>query len=218
MTTDLVIIGSGGHGREMLDIVEAINHVAETFNVLGFLDDSDHNDALLARRGTTRLGPVEMLADIDAQYVIGIGSGAVRACIDRRATELGREAAVLVHPAASMGGDVELAPGVVVAAGARITTNVRLGRHTQLNVNCSVSHDCRLGDYVTVSPGATVSGTVTLEDGVLIGAGATVIQGLTVGRWTTVGAGAVVVRDLPADVVAVGVPARPRREIGRAHV
>lgn len=204
-----MIIGSGGHGREVLDIVEAINEVHKQFELLGFLDDHDHNDELLARRGVRRLGTLELLSEVEAHYVIGIGSGEVRARIDRRASELGLEAAVLVHPAATVGGDVELAPGVVVAAGARITTNVRLGRHTQLNVNCSVSHDCRLGDYVTVSPGAMVSGTVTLHDGVLIGAGATVIQGLTVGSWATVGAGAVVVRDLPDGVVAVGVPARP---------
>jgi acetyltransferase-like isoleucine patch superfamily enzyme len=38
--------------------------------------------------------------------------------------------------------------------------------------------------------------------------GAKIIQGISIGPWTVVGAGAAVVRDLPANVTAVGVPAR----------
>lgn len=41
-----------------------------------------------------------------------------------------------------------------------------------------------------------------------------VCPGVTIGDHTVVGAGAVVTRDLPAGVVAMGVPARVIREIG----
>jgi sugar O-acyltransferase (sialic acid O-acetyltransferase NeuD family) len=206
----LVIVGTGGHGRETLDVVEAVNLEKSTFEMLGFLDDRDDNVPLLKARGAELIGDVDRLAELDAHYVIGVGSGQMRSEIDRRATAWGREPAVLVHPTATIGADVVLDPGVVLAAGARLTTNVRLGRHTQVNINGTVSHDCRLGPYVTVSPGATVSGTVTLGEGVLIGAGATVIQGITIGEWATIGAGACVVRDVEPGVTVVGVPARPR--------
>ena len=46
--------------------------------------------------------------------------------------------------------------------------------------------------------------------------GAIVCPGVEIGADTVVGAGAVVVRDLPAGVVAGGVPARVLREIGEA--
>jgi acetyltransferase-like isoleucine patch superfamily enzyme len=62
---------------------------------------------------------------------------------------------------------------------------------------------------VNVHPGAVLSGDVHLGDGVTIGTGACVIQGVHIGAGTFVGAGAAVVNDLPAGVVAVGVPARP---------
>jgi sugar O-acyltransferase (sialic acid O-acetyltransferase NeuD family) len=207
--TPLVIVGTGGHGREAHDIVEAMNAERPVWDFLGFLDDAVANHDLVRARGAEVLGPVALLADLPAHYVIGIGSGAVRRAVDRQATEWGREAAVLVHPTVSQGRCVDLAPGVVLAAGARVTTNVVLGRHAQVNVNATVSHDCVVGDYVTVSPGTTVCGTVALGEGVLLGAGSTVIQGLSIGPWATVGAGAVVVRSLPGGVTAVGVPARP---------
>ncbi|MFP4149056.1 MAG: sugar O-acetyltransferase [Nitriliruptoraceae bacterium] len=55
---------------------------------------------------------------------------------------------------------------------------------------------------------------IRIADNVWIGGGAIVLAGVTIGRNTVVGAGAVVTRDLPADVVAVGNPARVLRTIG----
>ena len=85
---------------------------------------------------------------------------------------------------------------------------VRIGAHVILNVNASVSHDAVIGDFVNLNPGAIVAGNTRLGDGCYIGAGATVIDRISIGEWTIVGAGAAVVRDLPAQVTAVGVPAR----------
>jgi maltose O-acetyltransferase len=57
---------------------------------------------------------------------------------------------------------------------------------------------------------------ITLGDNVWLGGGVIVCPGVTIGDNTVVGAGAVVIRDLPADVVAAGVPASVRRSIREA--
>lgn len=203
-------MGAGGHGRELLDIVEAAIAAGTTdHELIGVLDDGDADLHLLAARGVDHLGGTERLADLDADVLVGIGSGAGRRAVDERIRAAALPTPVLVHPAATIGAEVRLGPGSVVAAGARITTNIVLGRHTHVGVNATIGHDAVLGDHVTVLPGATVSGSVRLEDGVTIGTGAAVIQGVTIGADTFVGAGAVVIRDLPAGVTAVGVPARP---------
>jgi maltose O-acetyltransferase len=54
---------------------------------------------------------------------------------------------------------------------------------------------------------------ISIGDNVWLGGGAIVLAGVTIGANTVVGAGAVVTRDLPADVVAVGNPARIVREL-----
>ena len=200
--TPLVIIGTGGHGREALDIVEAINARSPTFDFLGFVDERRDNESLVAARGARIIGSLETLRDHDrtTRYVIGIGAGDIRRRIDQQLSEWGFEAAVLVHPDATIGAVVALGAGAVIAAGARVTTNVTLGRHAHVNVNASVSHDCRVADYVTVSPGVTVSGNVSIGEGTMMGAGSTVIQNRVIGAWVTVGAGAVVVTDIRATV------------------
>jgi maltose O-acetyltransferase len=54
---------------------------------------------------------------------------------------------------------------------------------------------------------------ITIGDNVWLGGGAIVLAGVTIGANTVVGAGAVVTRDLPPNVVAVGNPARPVRQL-----
>lgn len=205
----LIIVGAGGHGREALDIVEACNGVKPQYELAGFVDDGSVDESLLAARGAPLLGPVARLASFEADYVIGIGSPEIRARIDELAGSWGRSAATLVHPAATIGARCHLEPGCVVAAGARITTNVRLGRHVHVNVNATISHDCVIDDYTTIAPGAHLSGQVTVGAGTWIGAGAVAIQGITIQAGSTVGAGACTVDDVAAGTTVVGVPARP---------
>ena len=57
---------------------------------------------------------------------------------------------------------------------------------------------------------------ITIGDNVWLGGGAIVLAGVTIGENTVVGAGAVVTRDLPPNVVALGNPARPVRDLQHA--
>jgi sugar O-acyltransferase (sialic acid O-acetyltransferase NeuD family) len=205
----LVIIGAGGHGREVLDVVEAINAVEPTYKVLGFLADGPGAHEPLARRSAQILGPTSLIDSLDADYVVAIGNPVARADIDRRYMSKGLVSPVFIHPASSVGSDVHLGPGSVVMAGARITTNLVAGRSLQVNVNATISHDARIGDYVTISPGCNISGNVELGDSVYLGTGCVIIPGVKIGAKTMVGAGAVVIRDLPSGVTAVGIPAKP---------
>jgi sugar O-acyltransferase (sialic acid O-acetyltransferase NeuD family) len=211
----VVVIGGGGHGREVLDVIDAHNAAGrlERLDVLGVVDDnpSEPTCARLKQRGVPLLGSLrQWLAEADTRvgYVIGIGDGATRRSIDRTMTRAGLEAVPLVHPASTAGFGVSLAPGAVVFAGAVLATNIQLGRHTHVHRCATVGHDCSLGDFVTVNPSAGVSGDCVVEDDVMIGVGAAVLQGLTVGRGATVGASACVVRDVGATLVVKGVPAR----------
>jgi hypothetical protein len=87
---ELAIIGTGDHGREMLDIVTAINSITPTWTIVGFLDDARPDPSLLPQRAATWLGPVSALADMDVRYVVGIGDSTARAEVDRLASGWGR--------------------------------------------------------------------------------------------------------------------------------
>jgi sugar O-acyltransferase (sialic acid O-acetyltransferase NeuD family) len=213
MPEPLVIVGCGGHGREVFGIVQAINEEqGEPWKVLGFVDDgpSDSNLALLERLGAPFLGSVAELAGMtkETRYVIGIGDPRIRAKVTAKIGAGRTPAAPLVHPTATVGQDNLFGDGVVLFPGTRVTTNVRLGRHVHLNQNATVGHDSVLEDFVQVNPLAAVSGDCHLGEAVLIGTTAAVLQGLNVGAGATVGAGACVVRPVQRGTVVKGVPAR----------
>lgn len=208
---EVVVFGVGGHGRECAGIVLAAGERGAPVRLRGFVDDAPADADLerTARLGAPFLGRIEDVVEAGERpsVCLGIGSGTARRELARRLDDLGLNSPVLVHPDATIGADVSLAPGATVFPGARLTTNIRLGWHVHVNQNATVGHDSVLADFSTVNPSAAVSGNVRLDDGVTIGAGAVVLQGRTVGARSTVGASACVVHNVPADVVVKGVPA-----------
>ncbi len=201
----LVIIGAGGFGREVLDIVRALDDVVCD----GFLDDGHVDPDLLAPLRATWLGPSDTPLPEGTTYTIGIGNGAVRQRIDGSMVGRGLQARTLRHPAATIGGANTIGAGAVLCAGARVTTNITFGRHVHINLNSTVGHDSTLEDYVTVFPGATISGNVRVGARSTIGTGANILPGVTIGTDCFVGAGAVVTKDVEQGTTVVGSPARP---------
>ena len=205
----LVIVGAGGFGREVVGVVDAVNAGAAMFDLRGFLDDGDVRDDLLARIGVPLLGDTATLERLDAEYVIGIGAADARRRIDGLACDWGRRAAVLRHPAATLGRDIELGDGSIIAAGARLTTHIRLGRHAHININCTVGHDAVIGDFATLFGGVVVGGGCVIDAGATVGSGAVILPGVHVGSDAMVGAGAIVVRDVAPGSIVVAPAARP---------
>ena len=207
----LVIFGCGGHGREVADVVDAINLTSPTWDLLGLADDSPSaadierlrraDRRLLRRTDYEALGP-------GTGFVIAIGSGTTRRAIDARVAHLGWEPVVLVHPSATIGADVSLGAGTVLCAGVHLTNNIRLGRHVHVNRNSTVGHDGEIGNFVTINPLVAVSGGVILGDEVTMGTHSSIIQNLKMGARSVAGAGSCVIQDVPPDTVVKGVPAR----------
>ncbi len=211
--TDLVIFGSGGFAREVLQVALDQNDDAPTWNVLGFLDGNPESHGTAVHDLPVLGGADWLAAQPGVAVVIGVGATPARRRI-ARAVEAVRptEFATLVHPRAWTGRRVALGPGTVVCAGSLLTTDIKTGQHVVINLDCTVGHDSCLADFVTAAPSVNVSGDVMVGEGCDLGTGAVLIQGVTVGAWTVIGAGAVVVRDLPPNVTAVGAPARAIKE------
>lgn len=117
----------------------------------------------------------------------------------------------LVHPSASVCVTTSLGAGTQILAQAVVAADARIGEGCIINHRAGVDHECVLGNGVHLAPGATLCGCVTLGGNVMIGAGAVVLPRISIGEGTIVGAGAIVSRDVPADVIVTGNPARIRR-------
>jgi len=197
MSAPIIILGGGGHARVVIDALLARGAVIE-----GLVDPAlvaGAEGALSVRV----LGGDEALDGRDPSSVLlANGIGSVQSTERRRARfehfrALGFRFAHVIHLAATLARDVELAEGVQVMAGAVVQSGASLGLNTLVNTRASLDHECRIGDHVHVAPGATLSGGVVVGEGSHVGTGAVVIQGVRIGRHCVIGAGAVVLKDVP---------------------
>ena len=207
----LIIVGAGGFGREVAWLVERINEKKTTWNLLGFIDDNPlvQNCVL---NGYGVLGTTDSISEyIDSYFVCAVGNSVTRKKIIDRLTAINPEIkfATLLDPTVEISKYASIGEGSIVCAHSIITVNIEVGKHSIVNLDCTIGHDAVLKDYVTLYPSVNVSGATLIDECTEIGTGTQIIQGKTIGHHTIVGAGAVVVRDIPNNCTAVGTPAKP---------
>ena len=144
-------------------------------------------------------------------FVVCIGGprGRDRVDLSRKLVGHGLVALSAVHSRSFVAQSCQLGSGIQVLAMAALSENVRLGDFSIVNTNATVDHDCRLGRGVHIMPGATIAGEVEISDFASVGSNATILPRIRIGEGAVIGAGAVVTKDIDANSVVVGCPARP---------
>ncbi|MDD2696275.1 MAG: NeuD/PglB/VioB family sugar acetyltransferase [Anaerolineales bacterium] len=195
----VLIYGGGGHGKSLIDLIQALGG----YRLVGVVDDALPMGGEIL--GAPVLGGANTLHSLHQQGVRqavnavgGIGNIASRIRVFDLLAEAGFSFPALVHPTALVEPSAQLSPGVQVFPHAYVGSAARLGFGAIVNTGAIVSHDCVLGDYANVSPGAMLAGEVYVGASVLIGMGATVNLQVTIGEGAKVGNSATVKSDVPA--------------------
>jgi sugar O-acyltransferase (sialic acid O-acetyltransferase NeuD family) len=209
---ELVIIGAGGHGKVVLDILQ----MSTKHRVVGFLD-ADPALAGTQVNGLPVIGPVNQVSRLRQQKIKGaivaIGDNRVRVSYAALLSEHGLELITAVHPAAVVAKSAIIGQNVVIAAGAVVAASANVGDSVILNTSCVVDHECDIEAGAHICPGALLAGRVRIGAGVFVGLGAKVLPCLSIGKGAIVGAGSVVLKDVPEGSTVVGVPARMLRHV-----
>lgn len=203
----LAIVGAGGFGREVAWLADDINQDKPTYDLVGFVDDG----ASSTPEGHPIIGTTDQWVSdgrTDVQLVCALGDPVTRWKVATRLSQAGFSFATLIHPSVKRSRHVRIGAGGMICADNILTTNIDIGAHALLNLDCTVGHDSKLADYISMMPGVHLSGDVTTDVGAYFGTGAVAINGVRVGAWSVIGAGAVVSSDVPRAMVAVGVPAK----------
>ena len=206
-------LGAGGHAKVVIEILKLNNK----FDVVGLLDEcGDKTGAEVG--GVQVLGSDSMLPELYARGIrhafIGVGTvgqGNRRPQLYETLRTLGFNLVTAIHPRATISGSAQIGAGPTIMAGAVINAGARIGDNVIVNTGAIIDHDCVIGDHSHIATGACLSGAVKVGEGVLVGAGAIVRQEISIGTNSVVGAGAVVVKDVPDNVVVVGVPAKVQK-------
>lgn len=190
----LYIFGSSGLARVIAHLAQS----AAPLRRIIFVDDRAQAE------GCITVDQYNKYLDKDGgESIMGAGRCEIR---QRMLLEMRPPFATLIHPTAVVMGAV--GPGCFIAPGVVIDPNANLDSHVLVNKNASIGHDASIGSLCVVGPLSMIGGWCHLHQAAYVGAGALIRERLVIGTNAVIGMGAVVTRDVPADQVAIGNPAR----------
>lgn len=104
--------------------------------------------------------------------------------------------------------NIEIGKGSIICAGSILTTNIKLGDFSQLNLNTTIGHDCVLGKNFTTAPGVNISGNCIIGNNVYIGTNASLREKLSICKDVIIGMQSSVVKDITESGIYVGNPVK----------
>ena len=173
---NIVIIGAGDLGKEVVWLIEDINKVNPTYVILGFLDDDKAKDGgeFYGYRVLGASSQLESLAEkTPLCAVIAIQNGSIRKKIREEHKDF-NDWASIVHPTAVMASTSPVAMGSIVFPHVTVSVDTKLGEFDLLYINSTICNDCNIGDYVSVMSGASVSERAKIGAECFLAAGSTV--------------------------------------------
>ncbi len=198
---DIYIIGAGGHGQVVADILMDLGIMPR-----GFLDDNANIEEVLE---IPVIGPIEVAKKLKGKFVIAIGNNKKRKEIVEKLNLPLEKFITVIHPSAIVSKGVKIGYGNMIIGGAVINTGTKIGNHIIINTSSSIDHHNIIEDFVHIAPGSHTGGNVYIEEGAFIGIGASILPKIKIGKWSQIGAGAVVIKNICSYTTVIGVPARP---------
>jgi UDP-perosamine 4-acetyltransferase len=212
MRENIVVLGSGGHAKVVIDVIRSTG----TFNVAGCVAQSRESEI----EGVPILGDDSVLPSLLESGIkhaaVAIGENKLRLRLGQEIEALGLDLPPLVSGRAYVAASASVGAGTVVMPNAVVHPFARVGRLCVVNTTAIVEHDCRLGDGVHIAPRSVLCGSVSVGDRSFVGAGSTVIPNVQIGRDVLLGAGSVVIRDCVSPGTYLGAPARLNLKTQRA--
>ena len=186
------LIGSGGFARE-------IKHHMNC-DLTFFVDDPYWVE------GDSNLLPLSSFNPNEYEVLVAIGNPLDRYNVVNR---LPKETKYFsfIHPSAIILDDsIKIGEGSIICAGSILTTNIKIGKHTHINLQTTIGHDCVIGDFFTTAPGVKISGNCKIGNRVYIGTNVSIREKILICDDVTVGLGSGVVKNILESGTYVGHP------------
>lgn len=205
---NLLIIGAGGWGREVLALLKADPAHEKTWTIRGFLDNRTHILDGLGYESTPIVGdPIDYIPQPQDVFVCALGNPQQRDQYSRPIQAAGGNF-LSIHAHALLGERVQLGIGCLLSHLTQISPEVQVGDFVNIQTQTVIGHDVHIGNYVQIGAMCFIGGSVHIGNHAVIHPHATITSGAQIGEGATVGAGAVVVKNVAPYTTVFGNPAR----------
>lgn len=163
---NIVIIGAGDLGKEIVWLIEDINKVKPSYLILGFLDD-DWSKETQYFYGYKVLGKTDGLEELQSKYqcsaVIAIRDGKIRQNIVSRHSTFD-DWETIIHPTSVIASSVTIEKGCIFFPHVTVSVDTSIGFSCLFYIQSTICNDCNIGNYVSVMANATLSEHTEIED------------------------------------------------------
>ena len=210
----MLIIGAKGFAKEVLEI---LHQNGQTENLCFYDDVSDDMPEKL-------FGEFPVLRTIEEaktyftqtsnQFVLGIGNPFLRKKLCDKFESIGGELSTVISKNAEIGSfGIQISSGCNILSGVKISNDVIIGKVTMVYYNSVITHDVKIGEFCEISPSTSILGRADIGNFVSIGAGSVIFPDVVIGSNSVIAAGAIVRNNIPANVMAAGIPAVVKKEL-----
>lgn len=207
MVKNLIIVGAGGMGREVLQWIKDINQAGHTWDILGFIDDNAHAlDNIECDYGI--VGSIsEWDVKKDEYFAVAIADPKTKRAVVEKLKARGAKFAAIIHPRARIGEFNTIGEGAVIYPDASLSVNIRIGDFITL-LPSTIGHDAVIGDYCSVMGKCSINGNVHIGDNVYLGCGCIVAPRRNIGDNVYAAMGSVIMTNIRKGIKVMGNPAR----------
>jgi sugar O-acyltransferase (sialic acid O-acetyltransferase NeuD family) len=192
----IAIIGAGGFARE---VKQQMLDNDPNLNIEFFVEDQYVNE---------NCKPISSLEPDLYLVLIAIGDPVVRKKMVSILPKNTNYGTFIHHTAQILDENIEIGPGSIICPNVILTTNIKLGSHTHLNLSTTIGHDTIVGDFFTTAPGAKISGNCTIGNNVYIGTNASVREKIKICDNVIIGLNSGVVKSIDESGTYGGIPTR----------
>lgn len=203
----ILIIGAGGWGREVLAQMQDDPDCGKKWVIKGFLDSRSHIlDGLDC--STPIVGsPIDYRPQTGEAFVCAVGAPHQRLQYTQALLSQGAFF-IEICTEAYLNPRVHLGRGCFLCRRVQLSPDVWIGDFANIHTQSVIGHDAHIGDYAQIGAMVFIGGGARIGNLVTIHPHATILPGIEVGEDATVGAGAVVIKNVPAGATVFGNPAR----------
>jgi UDP-perosamine 4-acetyltransferase len=203
----IVIIGAGGFGREVLQLIDR-----NLYEPVGFIDTNtpQFSHLSLPVLGDDSLIPDLHKEDIASCVCVALGNMKKRKKIFDIVTKHNLKLPPIIHSSAVILTEKFIGEGAIIYPNVVVMDNCKIGRGVLLNSGVTLGHDVAIGDFSNINPGANMGGYINVGRQVLVGIGSSIREKVDVGDEAIIGAGSVVLKDVAPKTTVYGVPAKEK--------
>lgn len=192
------IVGVGGFGRE---VYWSLNQT-ERDNTVFFVDDE------YWKQEDEKVLPLSEFNSEEYEIVIAIGDPNLRKKIVKKLPENTKYFTHIYPSVIILDPNTQIGEGSIICAGTILTTNIKIGKHSHLNLHTTIGHDVTIGDFFTTAPGVKISGNCNIGNEVYVGTNSSIKEKIKITDSVTIGLNSGVVKNILEPGTYVGIPCK----------